>query len=409
MSYILAEQNGRVISKEDKIFGANARAKKLAGEIGADKVINGTLGSLLDDEGNLIVLSSVVQGLRELSPTDYADYAPIGGVPAFKEAVVKATLGSYKSKAFIEASATPGGTGAIRNTIANYSKPGDKVLTSDWFWAPYKTIAQENGRDIVTYKLFDENGCFNLASFEEKVKDLLEIQESLVILLNTPAHNPTGYSISDAEWDGIVNILNSATDIKGRIALFIDAAYIDFAGDCEKYRSFIPKLELFNEKVLPIIGYSLSKTFTLYGMRCGAMICFAKTKEIADEFALVAQFSSRGSWSNCVKSAQVLMGIIYADSDKLTAVDEERGKYREILIRRGSTFTEALRNEGVEPVPFDAGFFACVPCDKPDDVAARLEEKGVFVVALGKGLRICVAALSEEKLKKAAKAIAEVL
>ena len=57
--YILARGNGRHIPHEDKIFGISNRAKAMIAEKGADKVINATIGSLLDDNGNLVVLSSV--------------------------------------------------------------------------------------------------------------------------------------------------------------------------------------------------------------------------------------------------------------------------------------------------------------------------------------------------------------
>ena len=89
--------------------------------------------------------------------------------------------------------------------------------------------------------------------------------------------------------------------------LLVDAAYIDFAGDEEEYRKFLPALEELPENVLPVIAYSLSKTYTLYGTRCGAMICMAKTEKIADEFKRVCEFSSRGSWSNSAKLAQVIL------------------------------------------------------------------------------------------------------
>ena len=139
--YILARQNGRNIPQEDKIFGISNRAKKMISEQGADKVINATIGSLLDDDGRLVVLSSVDKVFKALSPQEYADYAPIGGIPAFREAVKKAAFGKFQPKGFAEAVATPGGTGSLRNIMANYSCPGDKVITSDWHWAPYNTIA----------------------------------------------------------------------------------------------------------------------------------------------------------------------------------------------------------------------------------------------------------------------------
>ena len=53
--------NGRnTIGKPDKLFGVSALAKARIAEIGKENVINSTLGVLLDDNGKLVVLSSVM-------------------------------------------------------------------------------------------------------------------------------------------------------------------------------------------------------------------------------------------------------------------------------------------------------------------------------------------------------------
>ena len=406
--YILAQDNGRVIPKEDKIFALNGRAKALAKEIGKDKVINATIGSLLDDNGNLVVLSSVVEVLKDLAADDYADYAPIGGTPGFKKAIAKAAFGPYEISSCVEVCATPGGTGAIRNTISNYSKVGDKVLTSDWFWAPYGTIAQEIGRSMATYELFDEKNRFNIGSFNENVMELVKKQGSLVILLNTPAHNPTGYSLSDTDWDLVVGCLKDASQF-GTVTLFVDVAYIDFAGEEAEARAFLPKLQNLPENILPIIGFSLSKTFTMYGMRSGAAICMAATPEIAAEFKLVNEFSSRGSWSNSNKAGQILMGKVYEQPELLKRVNQEREGFRKMLAARGNAFEQAVLAAGLPCVPYDSGFFACVPCPNPAEISEKLEAKGVFVVPLAKGIRISVASVSEEVCRKLPALIAEAM
>ena len=398
--YILARGNGRHIPQEDKIFGISNRAKKMIAEKGADKVINATIGSLLDDNGELVVLSSVDEVFKHLSPKDYADYAPIGGIAPFREAVQKAAFGVHKPEGFREAVATPGGTGSLRNVIANYSDGGDKVLTSDWHWAPYNTIAGEIGRSIETFELFTEDGKFNAEALNDKATELLSRQESLVIILNTPAHNPTGYSLTLEDWDKVIDELSEAAECGKAIALVIDAAYIDFAGDEEEYRRFIPKLERLPENVISIMAYSLSKTYTLYGTRCGAMICIAKTKEIADEFKRVCEYSSRGSWSNSAKVAQVILSRIYGDPELLERVNKERAHYREMLISRGKAFETEAKRVGLETVPFDAGFFISIPCDNPDEISAKLEKQGLFIVPLAKGLRVSIASISEEKCRK---------
>jgi len=397
--YLLAKQNGRNIPAEDKIFGISQRAKAMIAEKGRENVMNATVGSLLDDRGNLIVLSSVAEVEQQLQPVDYADYAPIGGTAGFKEAVKKAAFGVYAPKGFVEAVATPGGTGAVRNTIANYSRPGDKVLTSDWYWSPYGTIAGEIGRSVATYALFDQAGRFNEASFQEQVNALIQEQGSLVIILNTPAHNPTGYSLTLEDWDRVIQTLGEAAKQAGSIALLIDAAYIDFAGDETEYRKFLPKLEALPENVLPIIAYSLSKTFTLYGARCGAMICMAKSEAVAEEFKRVCEYSARGSWSNSPKMAQVILTKIYGDQALLKKVDAERAGYRQMLISRGEAFERAAKEAGLAIVPFDAGFFASVPCDGPEAISKQLEAQGIFVVPLAKGLRVSVASIPEEQCR----------
>ena len=397
--YLFTEQNGRIIPSEDKIFGISRLAKELEAKIGKDAVINATLGSLFDDDGKLVVLSSVVEVLKNLDPVDYADYAPIGGTPEFKKSVQKAAFGNFEPECFTAVVATPGGTGAIRNTISNFTKYGDKVLTADWFWAPYGTIAQEIGRNIATYELFDEKGGFNIASFNGKVKELLEAQGRLVIIINTPAHNPTGYSLTDAEWDLVLESVKTACTGDRKVTILVDAAYIDFAGDADEYRKFMPKLEKLPDNILPIISYSLSKTFTLYGMRSGAMICMTRNKGIAEEFVKVCEFSSRGTWSNCPRAAMTVLSKIYDDKALLEKVDRERSEYRDMLIRRGKAFENSAKEAGLAIVPFDSGFFASIPCDNPDEVGKELQKDGIFLVPLAKGLRVTVASISEEKCR----------
>ena len=392
---IFASPQGRNIPKEDKIFGINNRAKAMIAEEGKEKVVNATIGALLDDDGELIVLSSVNDVFKKLSPKEFAEYAPISGTPEFKKAVKQDALRGYEPKGFVEASATPGGTGAIRNTIANYTDRGDSVLVADWYWSPYGTIAAEQGRKVETFTFFNDERKFNAEDFRAKAESLLSKQQRLVIILNTPAHNPTGYSLTTEDWNNVKAVLESLPADK-KITLLVDTAYIDFAGDEEEYRSFLPILEEMPENVLTLISHSLSKAYTLYGMRCGALICLAKTEEIAEEFKRVCEFSSRASWSNCARAPQAILSKIYSDPELKAKVFEERQGYREMLLRRGRAFEKAAAECGLEMVPFDAGFFASIPCSNPDEVAARLEKEGIFLVPLAKGLRVSVASVSEE-------------
>ena len=295
--------------------------------------------------------------------------------------------------------ATPGGTGAIHNTIANYSEPGDKVLLTDWYWGPYGTIAGEIGRSLHTFKLVNEAGTFNTEDFEKQVMALLEVQDRLVIILNTPAHNPTGYSLTVDEWEEVASVLDRVPEDK-KVTLLVDVAYLDFAGEAEEYRAFLPVLDSMGENILPVIAYSFSKSFTLYGMRCGAMICMAETEEVADEFRKVCEYSARAAWSNCTRAPQVMLSKIYEDPALLARIQEERAGFRDMLLRRGKAFEAAAKEAGLEIVPFDAGFFASVPCENPDAVGAELEKEGIFTIPLTMGVRISIASITEADCRR---------
>ena len=71
--FSLAAPHAKGKSAEDNIFAANNRAIALAEKIGNDKVVNGTVGSILDEDGNLVVLDVVKEALKELSPKEVLD------------------------------------------------------------------------------------------------------------------------------------------------------------------------------------------------------------------------------------------------------------------------------------------------------------------------------------------------
>lgn len=383
--------NGRTtIGKPDKLFGVSALAKARIAEIGKENVINSTIGVLLDDDGKLVVLSSVMDALHELEPEEFAAYAPIIGIPEYKQAVTKAVfLDEIPENAFIETCYTPGGTGALRNAISCYTSPGDKVLSSDWHWAPYNVIAAELGREITTYTLFDENYHFNDASFRQSVSEILEEQDQVVVIINTPAHNPTGYTFTLEDWDKVIDTFKSFPN--KNIVCVVDIAYLDFAGDAKEYRQFLKKLVGLPENILPLIAFSASKGFTMYGMRCGALLCMAPTAELAKEFKDATSVASRASWSNGNHAAMAVISKIFSDDALLAKVTEERNHYMNILKERGKVFVDAADEVGLTYCPYDSGFFVTVPCENAEEVGKELQTLNVFAIPLGPGVRISVA------------------
>ena len=397
---IIANENGRKsIGVPDKLFGVSQKAKERKAELGKDKVIDSTIGVLLDDEGKIVVLDSVMKAIRMLGPEDYAPYAPITGLPEYLEAVKNIVfIDGVPEDCHIRACYTPGGTGAIRHAVSAYTKPGDKILTSDWHWSPYNIIAQEIGREVTTYQLFDENKHVNYNSFDAELDKILKVQDETVVIINTPAHNPTGYTFTYADWDNVLSVIKKYKNKK--IAVLVDIAYLDFSGDAHEYRRFLNKLVGLPENILPLIAFSASKGYTMYGMRCGAIMCMAPTKEIADEFRDVVSVQSRGSWSNGNRAAMKVIANILENPELYEEVKKEREGWLVKLRRRGTAFVEKAKEVGLDIIPYDSGFFITIPCDNPDEICAKLQEKNLFTVPLSKGIRVSVASNTIDECKR---------
>lgn len=383
--------------EEDIIFKVSREAGAAASKYGINNIINASVGSLLDDTGKLAVIPAVIETLRGLDAEDFSAYAPIAGLPKFLECAKKAVFRNCEIKGYAGAVATPGGTGAIRHTIWNYTEYGDTVLTADWYWGPYRNISEEHGRRLETFSLFDNKYNFNTASFGDKVDEIICRQGRIVILFNFPANNPTGYDLSEDEWDGVLNILKAkAQDSDNRIILFIDIAYIDYSGKPGMSRNILSKLDGLPQNILVVFGFSMSKSYTLYGMRSGAMIGLSSSEDISREFGAICEFSNRGTWSNGTRPAMALLVKIFSDEELFERVEREREGLRRLLEERSSSFITNSQKVGLPLCPYKSGFFISIPCNDPKSVAERLKEDNIFAVPISHGIRFAICSVSQE-------------
>jgi aromatic-amino-acid transaminase len=338
-----------------------------------------------------------------------AGYAGLAGDPDFLKAVERACFMDKRPSGFVRAVATPGGTGAVRHAVGNFTNPGDVFITANWFWSPYQTIADENGRKLDTFNLFDESGNFDYPSYEAAFEKYLLRQKRLLVVLNTPAHNPTGYTLSSEDWDKVIALARRhAADGENRIALLVDMAYIDFAG--EGSRDFMAKLGGLEENVICLFAYSASKSYTMYGLRNGALLCLSSSEGIADEFYYSCAFSNRGIWSNGTRGAMAVIAKIYSISELYEEVVAERIVYRKLLRDRGGAFMESARREGLATTNYKGGFFASVPCGDPQRLCEELiNSQNLYTVPLQKGIRVAICAVSEEKCALMPKLIARAM
>lgn len=395
----IAAKHAKGKAAQDKIFGANAAAVAAAAKYGKEAVTNATIGAILDEDEKLVCLPTVEKVYRSLATNELIAYAPISGLPEYLDCVLTAAFGESRPEGHIAAVATAGGTGAIHHAIWNYLDAGETALCSDWYWGAYKVLCADMGRKFTTYKMLDENNKFNLAALKEKVNELLAQQDNLLYLLNTPAHNPTGYSLSEEDMDGVLEILKEAAAIPGKnIVLFLDVAYIDYAGEKEEVRKIFKKLGNLPENILSIVGYSMSKGFTMYGQRTGAMIGVSSSAEVIQEFADINQYTSRATWSNINRPAMRTLATIYSNPELLDEVCKERDYYYQMIKARADVFTKEAAECGLPMLPYVAGFFLSIPAKNPDAICDKLHEENIFAVPLAAGVRVAVCAVPLRKI-----------
>ena len=99
--YSIAAPHAKGKSAEDNIFAANNRAIALAKEIGVENVTNATVGSILEEDGSLVVLDVVKQELKNLTPPEFCAYAPIKGYDEFLKDCIDQCFGKSRPEGYI--------------------------------------------------------------------------------------------------------------------------------------------------------------------------------------------------------------------------------------------------------------------------------------------------------------------
>lgn len=149
----------------------------------------------------------------------------------------------------------------INNLIRVYCKPGDRIVTSQYGFVPYKIAAQAHrlGTDEIPVSsdfAYDIDALINFVNTKWT-------KDHKIIFLANP-NNPTGSYITTKDADRLIRAIQNRKDL----ILVIDEAYIEFARSSdyakfEKYLQNTPNLLLLR---------TLSKAYALAGLRIGILI-----------------------------------------------------------------------------------------------------------------------------------------
>ena len=303
--------------------------------------------------------------------------------------------------------ATPGGTGAVGMTVSECLEQGQTLIVPEIAWGSYNLMAQMQGVEVEKYELF-EGDHFNLGSFKAACEKVMKKQDRLVIIINDPCHNPTGYSLSRTEWEAIVEFLNACSKTHS-IVLLNDIAYIDYSYKGADAKSYFSVFDSISDNMVVIVAFSLSKSMTSYGLRCGAAIIMAQKREAVEQVKTVFEKDARATWSNINNGAMAMFVDVLTNHKE--EYEKEKEKYVSLLKERSELFMKEADEAGLKYYPYKEGFFVTLAMDNDvrDAFHEALMENHIYTVKVNKGIRVAVCSLSVGKTKGLAGKMKEIL
>ncbi len=356
------------------------------------RVINATIGMFYDEQRKIGGIPVVVDRIHEMPDVDMLPYPSVDGGDTFKKNLISWVFGEYEDVIrhhfHIAACATPGGSGAIASTFSVYSNPGDYVFVSNVRWQ-YDRFGNRAKLKMFEHNTF-KNGHFDVSSFKKRLEALCKIQKRVIVIVNDPCHNPTGYTLSIDEWNEIIASLNAFTN--NDIVFLYDLAYLEFSHE-KNARFKISKLTDLLDHVFVVIAFSGSKTFGVYGLRMGAAIGLSKRKTAIESFYKKFVNEARGSWS-ATPTISISLLNYFAQKQQKENFLKVLETTKSVVAKRSAIFKKEAQESGLETYPFSSGFYTIVKTPDPMKSFEKLSENDIYVIPMAGGIRIALCSIT---------------
>lgn len=205
----------------------------------------------------------------------YNQYAPMSGVPAFRESLAEKTSLVYAVDydPETEVTITSGATEAIFCAVTAVVYPGDEVIVLEPAYDSYVPAIDLNGGIPVYVTLKSPDFKIDWEAVRARITD-----KTKAIMINTP-HNPVGTVFSKADLDSLAELVKDRD-----IYIISDEVYEHIVFDGEVHHSMMTHPQL-QERTF-ICG-SVGKTYHTTGWKIG--YCLAP-KALTKEFRRIHQY-----------------------------------------------------------------------------------------------------------------------
>jgi len=390
------------MAPRDPILGLN---EQFNADTNPNKVNLG-VGVYFDDNGKLPLLQCVQSAERTMMATPSArGYLPIDGIVAYDNAVKALVFGAESDvvkSGRVSTVQAIGGTGGLKIGADFLKKvsPAAKVMISDPSWENHLAIFVNAGFEVENYAYYD--AVKRGVNFEGMLASLNAAVPGTIVVLHACCHNPTGYDITAAQWDQVIEVVKA----KG-LTPFLDMAYQGFGHGIAEDGAVIGKFVASGLNIF--VSTSFSKSFSLYGERVGALSVVATDKEEASRVLSQLKIAIRTNYSNPPIHGGAVVAAVLTNPELRALWEKELGEMRVRIKAMRQKLVDGLKAAGVKQdmgfITSQIGMFSYSGLTKDQMVRLRTEF-GVYGTDTG---RMCVAALNSKNIDYVCASIAKVV
>jgi aromatic-amino-acid transaminase len=368
--------------------------------------VNLSIGLYYDDAGRIPHLRAVqlAQAVvrKEEGP---CVYQPMAGAANYRRAVQALLFGEAHPKVaagHVATIQTIGGSGALKvgSDLLKQHFSDSQVWISDPSWDNHAAIFEGSGFTVKRYPYFDiETRGVDFAAMSACLRTL---PARTIVLFHPCCHNPTGADLTRAQWDEIIEMIRSRDLIP-----FLDIAYQGLGEgvdeDCYAIRAMT------DAGISFLISNSFSKTFSLYGERCGGLSVVCQNANEAARVLGQMELTVRRNYSSPPTNGGQLVAAVLLDPYRKSIWLSEVSTMRERINLMRQELHDVLRSERPDA---DFGYlltqrgmfsYTGLSIDRVRDLRTR---SGIYLVDSG---RLCLAGLNAGNVQRVGHALAQAM
>lgn len=387
---------GDPILSLNESFGKDPRPNK----------INLSIGIYFDDAGKLPVMGAVrTAEAAMLQSIGARPYQPMEGAANYRLAVQHLLFGADHEavkSGRIATIQTLGGSGGLKvggDFLKRYF-PKSNVWVSDPTWDNHRAMFEGAGFTVSTYPYYDaQTGG---VKFPEMLAALKALPEQSIVLLHACCHNPTGVDLSAAHWQELIPVIQQR-----KLLPYVDIAYQGFGDGIEEDAFAIRALA--DAGVSFFCASSFSKSFSLYGERCGGLSVVCPNQAEAELVLGQLKATIRKNYSSPpTHGGQIVARVLQTPAlydqwaNELNAM---RVRIKAMREKLHAVLSAKLPGRDFNYFLTQRGMFSYTGLS-PEQVDRLREEHAVYLVRSG---RMCVAGLNSSNVEATAVAMAAVL